>query len=190
MSARKFRPVYGLLALCMATIGATALFLGQTNAATTAPTGPTIEISAKGFNPPICDIGRNDEVVWKNVDTRVHRVIIPPAGEGPPPIEVTGDIQPGQTSGPLIPGAGGNIYYQDFYDPTLKGIVHSPQGSNSGPINCSPLTPTPTPTATPIATATPSPTPTPLVVANCRAQALGAPNPYGRCAVAINVAQD
>jgi hypothetical protein len=174
----------------MAMIGGTALFLGQTNAATTAPTGPVIEITDTGFNPAICSIGRDDEVVWKNVSSKVRRIVIPPAGEGPPPIEITGDIQPGEISAPLIPAVGGAIRYQDFYDPSLKGIVQTPQQSNTGPINCSPQTPTPTPTATPLATATPSPTPTPASVANCRAQALGAPNPYGRCAVAVNVSQD
>ena len=191
MSMRKYRPLYGLLALCMAMIGGTALFLGQTNAASTAPGPSVIEVNEQGFNPAVCSIGRSDSVVWKNVGTKVHRIIKPDAGVGSPPIYDSGDIQPGETSlSPLIPGAGGRFNYEDFYDSSLKGVIQTPQESNTGTINCSALPPTPTATPTTNPTATPSPTPTPIVVANCRAQALGAPNPYGRCAVAVELAKE
>ena len=171
-------------ALAMAFAGGVSLLLQQSGLASSASDVLVIEVNEQGFNPPVCQVGRSDEVAWKNVGHEVHRIIKPNAGVGLPPIYDSGDLQPGDTSGPLIPGAGGQFKYQDAYNPDHKGVIETPQRSNDGPIVCSPLAPTPTPTPTPI------PTATPVVPANCRATALGAPNGFGRCPVVPGIAAD
>jgi hypothetical protein len=181
MLGRSYRPLLAVGTLGVALLGASSLFWQSSEAATAGPS--VIEVNDEGFNPPVCSVGRNNEVAWKNVGTQVRRVVAQPVGLSDP-VPLTEDIQPGQTSSAVIPGAGGQLKYQDLYNPSLKGIIQTPQRSNDGPINCSALPPTPTPTPTPL------PTPSPVVSANCRARALGAADPVGRCAIAPAVVAD
>lgn len=177
-------------ALVMALAGGASLFIGQTHAAGTS--GPSvIEVNEDGFNPPLCLMGRDDTVVWKNVGKQVHRVVKPDAGFGTPPLYDSEDILPGETSkSALIPGAGGQFKYNDFYNPSLKGVIQTPQRSNTGVIICSALPPTPVPTPTPNPTHTPAPTPMPQMIANCRARALGASAGNEGCAMMPALAAD
>ncbi len=181
MLGRSYRPLLAVAALGVALLGASSLFWQSSNAATPGPS--VIEVNDEGFNPPVCSIGRDDEVVWKNVGTHVRKIVRPPVGLSDPE-PLTDDIQPGATSNAVIPGAGGQFKYQDFYDPDLKGVIQTPQRSNDGPINCSALPPTPTPSPTPL------PTPTSVVSAACRARALGVVDPAGHCAIAPGIVAD
>ena len=190
MSQRRYRPLMAVAALVMALAGGTSPFLGQTNAA--GSSGPSvIEVNEDGFNPAVCSMGRNDTVVWKNVGKQVHRVIKPDAGVGSPPLYDSDDILPGETSkSPMMPGAGGQFRYNDFYNPSLKGVVQTPQYSNTGVINCSALPPTPVPTPTPKPGAVPTPTPTPQLLTGCRARLMGALLGNEGCAMMPALAAD
>src|SRR5690242_7571758 len=106
------RPLMAVAALAMAFAGGASLFFWQGSHAATGTTGPLIEVNEEGFNPPFCQIGRDDEVRWKNVGHEVHKIVRPPVGSADP-VDVTADIQPGETSSGLIPGAGGQFKYQD-----------------------------------------------------------------------------
>lgn len=135
---------------------------GVTGAA--ADTRYTIEVNEKQFNPRTCIVNRNDdEVVFKNVGTQVHRVVVDDAGVNSPFRLDTGDIQPGQTSEVWLISANANIQYYDFYNPEMRGTIIAPI-SNGAAANCAKETPTPTPTLTPTPspTRTPTPVPTPI----------------------------
>ncbi len=171
-------------ALSMALAGAfSVLFVGGSNA--TAAGGQmepyTIEISDVGVNPPTCSINRDDVVVWKNIGTRVHRLIKPDAGVNSPPLYDSGDIQPGETSSPALFPAGGKFQYYDQYDPSITGVIITPGTSNTGTVACKPLPPTPTPTPTRSPTPVPTATPAPIVPAGCK---------WVGCAVGIALASD
>ena len=77
--------------------GFSMLFLGSSKPAMADYSVYTVEISDVAVNPAVCNINRDDEVVWKNIGSQVHRIVIPDAGVGSKPIYDSGDIQPGQT---------------------------------------------------------------------------------------------
>jgi plastocyanin len=193
MQIRNFRALFAFAAVTMALLGGVTLFLGQTEAAQNDPPY-VIEVNELGFNPPVCNISRSDSVVWKNVGTSVHDIAVPQAGSLPP-VDITGDIQPGETSKTSYsPQAGGNFPYFDVHNPDLKGLIHTPQNSNTGLVDCTaaPPTPTATPTRPPtqIPTATPTPSPTPQLLAGCNARRLGAAPGNEGCALASELAAD
>ena len=81
------RPLLAALALSMALTGAVTLAVfsgGEVPAG--AATRWTIEVNRQGFNPRQCNIVRNDEVVFKNVDSVAIRVYKP--GHGGLPMTV------------------------------------------------------------------------------------------------------
>jgi plastocyanin len=194
MQVRNFRALFAFAAVTMAMVGGVTLFLGQTTQAAQSDAPYVIEVSELGFNPAVCNISRADSVVWKNVGKAVHDIAVPQAGSLPP-IDITGDIAPGETSKTAYsPQAGGNFPYFDAHDPSLTGVIHTPQNSNTGLVDCSAAPPTPTATATrpptqaPTATATPSPTPE--LLAGCNARRLGAAPGNECCALAGGLAAD
>lgn len=152
------------------------LFLGGSKPVT-AYNQYVVEISDTGFNPEVCNISRDDEVVWKNVGTKVHRVIIPDAGVNSPPLFDTGDIEPGQVSPPAKFTYGGGNTLVDFYNPALRSTVSTGKAQAQA-ANCRPLPPTPTPTPTPIPA---TPTPKPQLPAGCR---------WVGCAVAVSLSNE
>ncbi len=185
-----YRPLFALAAVVMAMVGGVTLFLGQSEAA--APPRYVIEVSDTDFNPSVCSVNRNDQVMWKNVGTVVHRVIRPDAGVGAPPLYDSGDLQPGESSSPLQLTGGLRWTMHDQYHPELTGVVQTPLTANNGQVSCSKEAPTPTPSPTPTATETPVPTPTPIPhsLGYCRAESLGAVAGSEGCAIAGQLAAD
>ncbi len=157
MSRQQYRLLLMAVSVAVAAAGFLSLVLGNSQPASATDPPYVIEISEAGFNPPLCLVSRDDDVMWKNVGATVRRVIIPDVGVESPPLFDTGDIAPGETSFKVKITQGGSMKYQDYYDPLLKGVVQAPQYSNSGPESCSPQAPTPTPTATAQPTQAPRP---------------------------------
>lgn len=161
MSRQFYRLLLVVVSTAVAAAGVLSLTLGGSQPAAASDPPYVIEASETGFNPSLCIISRDDVVMWKNVGATVRRVVVPDVGVESPPLFDTGDIAPGETSLKWVITHGGAMKYQDFYNPTLKGAIQTPQYSNSGPESCSPQAPTPTPTATVPATATVQPTQAP-----------------------------
>jgi len=156
MARPSYRRLFAAASLVIAAAGILFVVLGNTQRAS-ANSSFVIEASEAGFNPPVCAMSRDDYFAWKNVGKTVRRIIVPTAGVNSPPAWDTGDIQPGETSMTFELTFGTVIHYEDFYDPSLKGILQTPQYSNAGPASCSPQAPTPTPTPPPAPTAAPKP---------------------------------
>ena len=134
----------------------------------------TIEVDEEGFNPRVCNIVRDDEVVFKNVGDDPIRVFRP--GHGGFPADPDWTLQPGETSSPLKFTAGGNYTYHSSEGDTV--LVFTPNlGTGSRSCNKEAPTPTPTPTFTPSPTATPPP-PRP---AKCT---------WNGCAISLGLAYD
>jgi len=184
MTARWYRPLMAAAAVGMALAGAFSVrFVGGSGTASAGGQNEpyTIEVSDVAVNPPTCNINRGDSVVWKNIGTKVHRMIKPDAGVNSPPLYDSGDIQPGETSSPALFESGGKFQYYDQYDPNISGMVVTPGTANNGSVSCKPLPPTPTPTPTRTPTPIPTPTPAPIVPAGCK---------WVGCAVGVAVASD
>ena len=178
MRVLSLRPLLAALALSMALIGALTLAIfsgGETPAG--AITRWTIEVNREGFNPRQCNIVRNDEVVFKNMDSVPIRVYKPGHGGLPPQFDET--LAPGQVSSALAYTSGAN---DEFYtDEGDHVTVHTPFTSTGTP-GCYKEAPTPTPTNTPTITPTASPSPTPRPrPANCT---------WNGCAISVGVAAD
>ena len=179
MTTGWYRPLMAVAALSMALLGAfSMLALGGSRPASAAYGHYTIEISDTGVNPETCSINREDEVVWKNIGSQVHRIIKPDAGVNSPPLFDSGDIAPGETSSPAIFSSGSKWPYYDQYNPSIKGTIITPGRAESQTVSCSPLAPTPTPTPT---RAPATATPTPILPAGCK---------WVGCAVAVAVSYD
>lgn len=157
MSGQLYRLLLVAVSVAVAAAGFFYLVFGSSQPASASDPPYVIEISETGFNPSLCMVSRDDDVMWKNVGTSVRRVIIPDVGVQSPPLFDTGDIAPGETSFKVKITQGGAMKYQDYYNPSLKGTVQAPQYSNTGPEICSPQAPTPTPTATVQPTQAPRP---------------------------------
>lgn len=163
----------------MALAGALSmLFLGGSQPAVAAYGTYTIEISDTAVNPQVCNINRDDQVVWKNIGSQVHRIIKPDAGVGSKPLFDSGDIQPGETSSAALFSAGSKWAYYDQYNPSITGTIITPGRSETQTVSCSPLPPTPTPTPTRVPA---TPTPTPVMPAGCK---------WVGCAVAVAVSHE
>ena len=157
MAQQSYRLLFAAASLGVAVTGILFVALGHTERAA-ANSSFVIEASEAGFNPPICQLGsRDDYFAWKNIGKTVRRIIVPTAGVNSPPALDTGNLQPGETSITFELNAGTVVHYEDSYDPSLKGILQTPQYANSGPANCSPQAPTPTPTPPPAPTPVPRP---------------------------------
>ncbi len=156
MARQSYRLLLAAASLVIAVAGTFFVVLGNTERAA-ANSSFVIEANEFGFNPPVCQMNRDDYFAWKNVGKSVRRIIVPTAGVNSPPLWDTGDILPGETSAKFELTHGTTIHYEDFYDPSLKGTLQTPLYSNSGPVNCSPQAPTPTPTPPPAPTPVPKP---------------------------------
>lgn len=169
------RPLLAALALGMAVTGALTLaFFGAAETPAGAATRWTVEVSREGFNPRQCNIVRNDEVAFKNVDTVPVRVYKPGHGGLPPQFDET--IAPGATSAALAYTSGATDEF--FNDDGDSVTVHTPFQTNGTP-GCYKEAPTPTPS--PTATASPTATPPPARPANCT---------WNGCAVTVAIAAD
>lgn len=195
MTGRWYRPLLAVTAVIMALAGGLSVLFSHTAEVMAERDIYTVEVLDSGFNPILCQVSRWDSVQFQNKSSKIVHIVQPDAGAASnPPIADLGTIEPGGMSGPVIKAEGGNIYYIDLETPSHTFTLSSPQHTESGPENCSPLPPTPTPTLTPTPgpTKTPTPlaTPTPRLPLFCKAQALGAVRGSEGCAVTGGIARD
>lgn len=195
MTGRWYRPLLAVAALSMALAGGLSVLFSHTAEVQAARDLYTVEVLDSGFNPKLCQVSRFDSVQFLNKSSKNVHIVQPDAGAATnPPLADLGTIAPGETSGAVFKSAGGDFHYVDLETPSHTFIMTSPNQTEAGPENCSPLppTPTPTPTFTPGPTRTPTPlaTPTPRLPLYCKAQALGATPGREGCAVTGGVARD
>ena len=110
------------------------------------PTTFVVNVSAAGFDPPVCRISRRDVVAWRNTGSTPIRVILPDPNS-PIPIYDSGLIKPGQVS---LPYAGfeapSNWRFQDAADRSHVGLVITPTFTNTVDPQCTPSVAAPLPT--------------------------------------------
>lgn len=77
-----------------------------------------VSITATGFNPATITIKKGDQVMWKNTDTKAHRIFAEPY---PTKISLpdldSEALQPGASYGFIFEQAG-TYKYTDYYNPT------------------------------------------------------------------------
>lgn len=195
MTRRFYRPLLAVVAVSMALAGGLSVLFTHTAGVSAQQKLFTVEVLDSGFNPLVCQVSRYDSVQFFNKSSKPVHIVQPDAGVSTnPPVADLGIVEPGKMSGPVIKSEGGDIHYIDLETPSHTFTLTSPQRTENGPENCSPLPPTPTPTLTPTPgpTRTPTPlaTPTPRLPLYCKAQALGAVRGNEGCAVAPGVARD
>lgn len=125
-----------LLAIALlASLAGASLTVGAVDAP---PTKFVVNVSAEGFDPPVCRISRRDMVAWKNVGTKPIRVVwLDPNTKDF--IFDSGLLKPGDTS---LPYAGfefpGTYTFRDEANRSHTGLVILPVWTNSVDPQCSP----------------------------------------------------
>ena len=164
MANRGYRAALALAALAaIAFAGVTVMLVrGEGTAHVAAASRFTIEVNEQGFNPRVCIVSRTagDSIVFKNVGTQVHRIVLNDIGAGNP-VLFDEELIPGATS---TARSYTSHSVEDFYDlnfPTHTMHLEAGFANGDRAANCAKEAPTPTPT--PTRTATPIPTPTPVI---------------------------
>jgi len=102
------------------------------------PTTFVVNVSAAGFDPPVCRISRRDVVAWRNTGSTPIRVIWPDPN-APKPTYDSGILAPGQTSLPFaafeFPG---NYAFRDAANSAHVGLVVLPTFTNTVDPQCTP----------------------------------------------------
>ncbi|GAB4331617.1 MAG: hypothetical protein Kow0010_17130 [Dehalococcoidia bacterium] len=150
------RVSFALASLTMLVAGLGATFWGGTSGS--ANNEYVIEVDEQGFNPPLCHVKNGEDVRWKNIGDKPHRVYYAVHETWDPHLD-TGYIEPGELSRPVRLTLNTIKWeYWDYDNPENRGLLVTVINQ---PSVCAPWTPTPTPTPTPTATPTPIPTATP-----------------------------
>jgi len=96
----------------------------------------TIEVSAAGFNPPVCRMNRAF-VRFKNAGPEPRRVILPGL-HGDPPYFDTGLLKPGEVSNELKIEHGGSTIFRDAANLDHYVTVLTPVYAESWDPDCTP----------------------------------------------------
>lgn len=186
------RSLMALGSAAMVAVAMVAILASSQGTPAEAASEYTIDILPGTFNPDICRVSRNDDVVYfRNKDSKPRRIVVPLVGDPNGAFRLdTGVIPPGERSvGGWAFSGQDYVTYQDFDRPSLKGTIDVPQNPGVG-TDCAPRPPTPTPTNTPTITPTRTPTPIPTPTQQppgCTGLMVESRKPVIGCGVAVDI---
>ena len=112
-----------VLTLCLGAWGCSGNSSGNTNSPTPTTANSVVTINvvairgAQSFSPNPATLASGQVVVWHNVDSTTHRVVLDDGSVD------TGDLEPGELSQPMTIGATGNQYHCSIH-PEMIGSVN------------------------------------------------------------------